>query len=123
MPPTPQTRLIADLTPYEKGVVPSIVQKYVDEIRTCQAAGQQVAATMRPLRILEIDGELLVTDGAHRLKALLDCGETSAPVVIDTKSEYELRPYRRELQNRIAEGLKGGQNLKVCATDKERQKL
>lgn len=118
-----QTRLVADCTPLEKGVVRSILQKYIDEVRDLKAAGKPVSAHLKPLRILEINGDILVTDGAHRLKALVECGELIAPVVVDSKGAYELRTYQRELGLRLAEGLKGGAQLKVCDTDEERQSL
>jgi len=95
----------------------------VNKIRAWEQAGKSVVEELKPLRVMQIDGEYLVRNGAHRLKALLQCGCANAPIVFDNVDSNQQKTYGRELKSRIDAGYRGGEKLVVCKTDKERQKL
>ena len=103
---------LSTLVPYEASVVESVVASRLAEL-------QQGASFQRQPRGVEVDGVILIEDGANRVVACVRHGAREIDVEIVQVDPRNLAMYRKTIAHRQAAGTTF-ENLPVDASDDER---
>lgn len=105
---------IATLVPLEGAVVSSVVESYRAKLRSKEAVDPPAA--------VEVDDELLIVDGNHRVYARLLHGDTEVEISLRS-SGGQLAYHERELGHALRRGRKGFDNVTEVADDEERTRF
>lgn len=105
--------LISELFPFEDSGVSTKIANRKKDIEKGNAS---------PIKVLPIDGDLLVVDGNNRVAAAkqLELAEMEAEEIV--KREQEMGPYRDALEHARQNGWKGFENWPVDTVLSERAK-